>query len=60
MKRYHKIIIDALWLVVWWFALYALMIIFNPNYKNIEHQQIMDKLESVERSCADIGMHLQQ
>jgi hypothetical protein len=60
MKRYHKIIIDALWLVVWWFALYALMIIFNPNYKNIEHQQVMERLESIDHWLADISFACQQ
>ena len=47
---------------VWWAMLYAMIVWPEPKecYQSQEHQQVIDKLEGIERACTDIGMHLQE
>ena len=64
MKRYHKpfaaIFFFVLSLIIIDFVFWLILSRQNKCTQSEEHQRVMDRLESVERSCADIGMHLQQ
>lgn len=64
MKRYHKpfatIFFFVLSLIIIDFVFWLILSRQNKCTQSEEHKQVMERLESVERSCTDINMHLQQ
>jgi hypothetical protein len=50
MKWYYKIIIDWVWMLVWWLALFWLMLVFKWNpCSSEENKQIQERLDNLEQ-----------
>ena len=49
MKRYYKIIIDWVWLLLWWLALFWLMLVFKWNSCPSPDSQVMEAIQEIQQ-----------
>jgi hypothetical protein len=61
MKLRQRVLFVCLFMLCLRWFLYELSLILKlyTPIEEIQHKQVMERLESVERSCTDIGIHLQ-